>query len=196
MGAPRLNRRKYDKPKNMWNSQRIASDHALMREYGLNNMKEIWKVQTELSRIRRNVRLLLSQEQKSVESDIINRLVKLGVLQPGANLDALLDIDDRRFLERRLQSIVFRKGLAKSMRQSRQLITHGFIAINGKRVTIPGYLVGVNEEAGIQYYKPIDINAGTASASKETGSSPQPVGSDADVPQTSEGEAVKEGSAS
>jgi len=171
MGAPRLNRRKYEKPKDMWNSQRIASDRALIREYGLSNMKEVWKVQTELGKIRRNVRSLLSQKQQSTEGAIINRLVKLGILQPGANIDSLLDLDDRKFLERRLQSIVFRKGLAKSMLQARQLVTHGFIAINGKKVTIPGYMVSINEEAGVGYYKNININAGSSAAEHQVSDS-------------------------
>lgn len=159
MGAPRLNRRKHERPGNMWDSQRIASDNALMNEYGLRSMKEIWKVQTEVSKLRKNVRSLLSAKQSGVESDIISRLIKTGVVQSGSGIDALLDLNERKLLDRRLESIVFRKGLAKSMLQARQLITHGFISVNGKRVRVPGYIVKVDEEMGISYYKPISIEA-------------------------------------
>ena len=60
-------------------------------------------------------------------------------------------------LERRLQTIVFRKGLAKTVKQARQLTVHGFIAVDGRKINRPGYIVDVKEEAGISYYKPIDI---------------------------------------
>ena len=76
-----------------------------------------------------------------------------------AALDNLLDLNENAFLSRRLQTVVFRKGLAKSALQARQLITHGFISINGKKVNRPGYLVTVEEEKHIGYYRPIDIGA-------------------------------------
>lgn len=160
MGAPRRNRRKYDKPKNMWNIQRITSDRALINEYGLKNMKELWKVQTEISRIRGNVRGLLSGSaggSAHSDRDLISRLAKLGIAQNDATLDSLLDIKEIAFLERRLQSLVFRKGLARSIKQARQIISHGFISIEGVRVNRPGYLVKAEEEKHIGYYKPIDI---------------------------------------
>jgi small subunit ribosomal protein S4 len=159
MGAPRRNRKKYSKPKNMWNLQRITSDRSLINEYGLRNMKELWKVQTEISRIRGNVRGLLSGASSSshIERDIIGRLSRLGVTQSDATLDSLLDIKENAILERRLQTLVFRKGLANSMKQSRQIIAHGFISINGVRVNRPSYLVKADEEKHIGYYKPIDI---------------------------------------
>ncbi|MEM3827260.1 MAG: S4 domain-containing protein, partial [Candidatus Micrarchaeaceae archaeon] len=50
----------------------------------------------------------------------------------------------------------------------RQLVTHGYIAINGRKVTIPGYMVSTGEEAGVGYYKNIDINAGTTAAERAT----------------------------
>ncbi|MGB9176739.1 MAG: 30S ribosomal protein S4, partial [Methanoregula sp.] len=55
-------------------------------------------------------------------------------------------------LERRLQSVVYRRGLARSPKQARQLITHGHIAIHGRRVNIPGYHVTRMDEGQIAYY--------------------------------------------
>ncbi len=185
MGAPRLNRRKHERPKNMWDTQRIASDNALIKEYGLKSMNEVWKVQTEISKMRRNVRMLLSEKQSKVESDIVNRLVKSGVVQPGSGIDALLDLDDRKLLERRLESVVFRRGLAKSMLQARQLITHGFIAVNGKRVRIPGYIVRIDEEPGIAYYKPIDLEAGP---NADSAAQPAAIQEDAQAPSEGAGQ--------
>ncbi|MCL4383048.1 MAG: 30S ribosomal protein S4 [Candidatus Marsarchaeota archaeon] len=160
MGSIKRNRKKYETPKNLFNTERIKQDRAIIKEFGLKNMKELWQAQSKISKIRRNVRTLLSgeSEKTGIEKDIINRLIKLGIVNEGVILDDLLDLNEKEFLERRLESIVFRKGLAKSMKQARQIIVHGFIAINSKKIDKPGYMVNKNEEQGIAYYKKIDIN--------------------------------------
>ncbi len=123
-------------------------------------MKELWQVQSKISNIRRNIRALLSGKsgESMTEKNIINKLSRLGVVKEGVVLDDLLDLNERQFLERRLESVVFRKGLAKSMKQARQLIVHGFISINNKKVDKPGYIVDVKDELNIAYHKKIDIN--------------------------------------
>lgn len=50
-----------------------------------------------------------------------------------------------QLLERRLDNIVFRLGLADSRPQARQYVSHGHIQVNGKRLNIPSYQVGVGE---------------------------------------------------
>jgi small subunit ribosomal protein S4 len=158
MGAPRRFRKKYEKPTMMWDRQRIQEEHSLVEKYGLRNLRELWKASTELRRIRRNVKELFSgraSEEKGKQ--IIGRLAKYGIIKPDATLDDLLVLTPDAFLERRLQTVVFKKGLAKTIKQARQLITHGFIAINGKKVTVPGYMVKPEEEKGISYYKPFNI---------------------------------------
>ena len=160
MGAPGRNRRQYDKPKDMWNLQRINADNELKEEFGLKNMKELWKVQSEISRIRSNVRTLLSgssEQNTKVQENILTRLSKYGIANKTSSLDNLLDLKENAFLSRRLQSLVFKRGMAKTIKQARQLIVHGYISIGGKRVNRPGYLVSVDEESKIGYYKPIDL---------------------------------------
>lgn len=159
MGAPKRNRRKFEKPKDIWNLQRISADNAIIKEFGLKNMSELWKVQTELSRVRRNARELLTGGEGAAEKEqaIIGRLSKYGIIQRGSTLSNLLDLKESSFLERRLQTVVFRKGLARSMKQARQLIVHGYIAVSGKRINRPGILVATDQEGSIGYYKPIDI---------------------------------------
>ncbi|MGC8572170.1 MAG: 30S ribosomal protein S4 [Candidatus Micrarchaeia archaeon] len=161
MGAPRRNRKKYEKPKNMWDLERIKEDNSLKDKYGLKNMRELWMIQTEVSKLRNTVRKLLSgSEPKSdkIKADIITKLSKYGIVSGDATLDTLLDLKVDSFLDRRLQTIVFKKGLAKTIKQARQLIVHGYIAIDGKRVTIPSYRVPLSEEQLISYYKPINLN--------------------------------------
>jgi len=57
------------------------------------------------------------------------------------NLDDVLKLNVRDILSRRLQTVVYRKGLARSIKQARQLIVHGHIKIKGRRVTFPSFLV-------------------------------------------------------
>ncbi|HDD67213.1 MAG TPA: 30S ribosomal protein S4, partial [Candidatus Thorarchaeota archaeon] len=61
-------------------------------------------------------------------------------------------------LERRLQTIVFRKGLACSMYHARQLVTHGHIALDGARVTTPSRIITVEEEPRIGYSPKSPLN--------------------------------------
>jgi len=51
-----------------------------------------------------------------------------------------------QYLERRLDNIVYRAGFAQSRRAARQLISHGHVNVNGKRVTIPSYVLKINDE--------------------------------------------------
>ena len=53
-------------------------------------------------------------------------------------------------LERRLDSVVLRMGLGISRRQARQLVRHGHISVNGRKVNIPSYQVAVGEEVAIR----------------------------------------------
>ena len=52
-------------------------------------------------------------------------------------------------LERRLDNVVFRLGLANTRRQARQIVTHGHITVNGKRVDIPSALVKIGDEIAV-----------------------------------------------
>jgi small subunit ribosomal protein S4 len=53
-------------------------------------------------------------------------------------------------LERRLDSVVLRMGFGISRRQARQLVRHGHVAVNGRKVDIPSYQVAVGEEISIR----------------------------------------------
>jgi small subunit ribosomal protein S4 len=60
---------------------------------------------------------------------------------PNVPLDRILSLDVRAVLERRLQTMVYRVGLAKSIHHARQLIVHGHVLVAGRRMTSPGFLV-------------------------------------------------------
>jgi small subunit ribosomal protein S4 len=157
MGDPKKIRKKYQPTKMMWNTQRIELEHGIKRKYGLKNLRELWKATTEISKIRRNVREALAGRSKQGEK-IIARLARYDIVKSNATLDDLLVVNPEAILDRRLQSIVYKKGFAKSPGQARQLITHGFVSIRGKRVSAPGYLVTREEEPGIGMYRPFNLN--------------------------------------
>jgi small subunit ribosomal protein S4 len=53
-------------------------------------------------------------------------------------------------LERRLDNVVYRLGFAVARRQARQLVRHGHVTVNGRKVNIPSFQVNVGEEIGIR----------------------------------------------
>jgi small subunit ribosomal protein S4 len=160
MGYPGKNHKQYQTPKRPFEKTRIQEETKLVIEYGLRNKREVWKAQEYLRRYRRAARDLLSlmsagtSEEVFIEkkSILINHMQRVGLLGPDADIDNVLSLKVPAQLERRLQTVVYRQGLARSPKQARQFITHGHIAINGKRVTIPGYRVNRTEETQISYY--------------------------------------------
>lgn len=154
MGDPRKRKKKYETPTHPWQKDRIDDERELKRKYGLKNKKEIWKAQSMLRNIRGQARTLLglSTEQSRKETDdLMLRLRKLSILKEDADLDHVLGLSIHDVLARRLQSVVVRKGLAVNANQARQMIVHGHITINGRRVTAPSYLVTSEEEEFIAY---------------------------------------------
>ncbi len=163
MGDPRRLRNKFERPKKLWDVDRIKHDKALKIEYGLKSMSELWRLTAELKKYRREARRLLSlaeEERRADAQKILQKLARLGIMKEGSVIDDVLSLEVRAILERRLQTVVMRKGLARTMPQARQLITHGFIGIGGRSITRPGYVVSLEEEAAISYTRPIDITVG------------------------------------
>ena len=68
-------------------------------------------------------------------------------------------------IERRLDNVVFRMGIAVSRAQARQMICHGHVTVNGKKVDIPSYLVSEGEEIAI---KPEKLEKAYVAAIKDT----------------------------
>lgn len=93
-------------------------------------------------------------EYQKKKDQLTNHLYRYGLVGEGADLGDILALKVEQQLDRRLQTLVQRKGLARSPKQARQFITHGHIAIAGRRVTVPGYRVERAEEAEIAYYGP------------------------------------------
>lgn len=157
---PGKKRKIYDTPKHPWQAARMATEVELVKKYGLRNKKELWRAQSMLRRYRADARRLLAESAEAeltghakTESDqILSRLTRYSILKPDSNIDDILGLETEAILERRLQTQVHRLGFARTMRQARQFITHGHIAIDGKKVTVPSKMVSIEEEMKIDYY--------------------------------------------
>jgi small subunit ribosomal protein S4 len=154
MGDPKKQRKKYDTPRFRWRKDILQEELKLLGQYGLRNKHELWRHKTMLSDTRGIARSLIGkppEERGKMENELLARLKKLGVLNETAVLDNVLDLSIEDMLERRLQTLVFRKGLARTIFQSRQLITHGHVTIGNRRVSVPSYIVSKEEEEKVLY---------------------------------------------
>lgn len=161
MGDPKKQRKKYETPLHPWRRDQLDIELRLIGEYGLRNKRELWKYKTMLSRIRSIARSLLAksvEEREKIEKQYLKKLSNLGLVPENPTLDDVLDMDIKNLLERRLQTIVYRMGLARSIYEARQLITHGHIAVGDKVVRVPSYLVKKIEEQSIKYAPKSPLN--------------------------------------
>ena len=76
----------------------------------------------------------------------MKKFQKLGFLGPDAVVGDVLGLSIVNVMERRLQTLVFKKGFARSMKQARQFITHRHVCIGTQKLTVPSYIVSSAEE--------------------------------------------------
>ena len=154
MGDPRKRRKKYSKPAHPWMKGRIEEEGELQKTYGFKNKRELWKFSTLLkSFFERAKRYARESSDQSVieQKQLVEKLKSYNLIPADATLDQILGIQLSDLLERRLQTLVYKKGLANSMSQARQFIVHGHINIGSKKITSPSYLVTLKEEAELSF---------------------------------------------
>ncbi len=174
MGRPKFPRKKYDTPLHPWKEERIKTERELLKKYGLKNHRELWKAKTRLKRYRQQSRDLLARvggadaQTKKETDQLLLHLTRLSILPQGSSLDDVLSLETESLLSRRLQTLVYLKGLANTPHQARQLITHGHIAVNDRKVTVPGYIVRKDEESKISYTTKSVLNESSHPARPKT----------------------------
>jgi len=154
MGDPKKLRKKYEPPRHPWQGSRINAEKILTKEYGLKNKKEIWKAQSLLrnfAKQAKNLATIKTLHDEKLKRELLAKLNKLNLLKENSQLEDVLSLNLRSILDRRLQTILVKKNLARSAKQSRQFIVHGHIMINGQKINVPGYLVGRDEENLIEF---------------------------------------------
>jgi small subunit ribosomal protein S4 len=187
MGHPKFARPRYDTPAHPWKKGRIEEEHALKEQFGLKQvggMKEIWKAKSKLRRWRQNAMKLIGRADTTQghfsreKDDLVESLYRRGLLGDGASLDDILQISVEHVLSRRLQSQVYYRGLAASMRQARQLVVHGHIALGDQKMNVPGYIITRDDEHSLTYHStsplldgnhPIRVEIETIRATAEYG---------------------------
>jgi small subunit ribosomal protein S4 len=156
MGDPKKRRRKYQKPRKAFQKDRILKERETKETFGLKNKREFYIAESWIRGKRTNARQLLAlslDERLRREKELLDSLKRQGILRDNPTLDDVLMLTPEAFLERRLQTIVWRKGLANTAKQARQFIVHGHIEIEGRKVDRPSYLVRTEEEGNIKYHK-------------------------------------------
>ncbi|ANZ76340.1 BA75_03965T0 [Komagataella pastoris] len=166
--APRTYSKTYSVPKTPYDSARFDQELKLAGEYGLKNKKEIYRIGFQLSKIRRAARDLLTRDEKDPKrlfegNALIRRLVRTGILsEEKRKLDYVLALKVEDFLERRLQTQVFKLGLAKSIHHARVLISQRHIAVGKQIVTIPSFMVRLESQKHIDFASTSPYGGGRA----------------------------------
>ena len=154
MGDPRRLRNKYNTPAKPWHKPTIEFEAQIKKDFGLKNKREIYLANTFLKKYKDIAKRLIATKTAQAEIErkqVLQKLETLGLLTAGSKLDNILNLELKDILERRLQTKVYRLGLARSIDQSRQFITHRHITIAGEQVTAPSYLLTVEEESQLGF---------------------------------------------
>ena len=109
-------------------------------DHGQNNRRNISEYGQQL-REKQKLRMMYGLTERQF-SNLFKRAGKINEGKHGVNFMILL--------ERRLDNVVYRLGLATTRRQARQLVNHGHITVDGKRVDIPSYEVEVGQVVSVR----------------------------------------------
>jgi small subunit ribosomal protein S4 len=137
----------YSRPKKPYDKARIDEEKDIVKRFGLKNKREIWKADSAIRRIRGLAKNLITAEPEE-QNKLIEKLQKMG-FKVEKIADALA-LTKENWLERRLQTVVFRKGIIKTAKGARQMITHRHIKVNKRIVNVPSYMVNVDEEDKVE----------------------------------------------
>ncbi|MDP3966100.1 MAG: 30S ribosomal protein S4 [archaeon] len=148
--------KKYSRPKRPFDKARIEEEAVIKKKYGLKNKKEIWKADAKVRVMRQKAKKLIKanpEEQKT----LFLRLQKMGLKV--SSISDVLGLDKTDYLERRLQTVVFKKKISPTIKTSRQMITHKKVIVNGGVVDSPSYIVPVELENKIEIKKKVKSEA-------------------------------------
>ena len=135
----------------------MDSEMKIVGEYGLRNKRELWRIQLVLSKLRKTARELLTLPEDDPKrifdaNALMRRMYRFGFLEESqTKLDYVLALTAQDVLERRLQTLVFKLGLAKSIHHARILIKQRHIRVGKQIVNVPSFLVRVDSQKHIDF---------------------------------------------
>jgi small subunit ribosomal protein S4 len=142
-------KRKYSGPKHPWKAARIKEEHELAEQYGLRRMHEIWKVRAVLrnwQRLAKEIATFTGEKREAEQNILLKKIQKYEILSADADLDDVLSLTLKSLLDRRLATVVNKKGMTLTPKQARQFIVHGKVLVNGEKLNSPSYLVQAGDE--------------------------------------------------
>ena len=140
-------RKNFRRPRKLYDSLRIEQENQIKNKYGLKNKKEIWRAEARIKSMREKAKKLVraSEEEKQ---KLFKKLKSIGLKVN--SLAEVLSLDKKDYLERRLQTILFRKKCVTTIKSARQLITHKKVLVGGKIINTPSYIVPIDLEDKIK----------------------------------------------
>jgi small subunit ribosomal protein S4 len=173
MGHPKKQRKNYQRPFRPYDKERLGREKSVMKEFGLKRKKEIWKAEDTLRTYRQRARELQASHDEEKEKILLEKLNKLGLRC--STLEDVLGLGLDSMLSRRLQSIIYKRGMASTPNQARQLITHGHIYMASRKMKFPGHIIPLELENKIELDPSIkgrmiaEINAPVKEISEDKG---------------------------
>uniref|UniRef100_A0A6U0C606 Uncharacterized protein n=1 Tax=Ostreococcus mediterraneus TaxID=1486918 RepID=A0A6U0C606_9CHLO len=147
----------FKKPRRPFEKERLDAELKIVGEFGLRNKRELWRVQFALNKLRNAARVLLTLDEKDPKrifegEAILRRMKNYGLLdETQQGLDYVLALNAEQFLERRLQTLVFKLGLAKSVHHARVLIRQRHIRVGKQIVNVPSFMVRTDSQKHIDF---------------------------------------------
>lgn len=143
---PKRKLKKYSRPKKLYDAALIKEEQNLIKKYGLKTRREIWKANFAIGRIRNIAKSLITAKEED-KNKFLEKQLQKGF--PAESIADILGLNKEDWLKRRLQSIVVKKGLAKTHNQARQFIAHKHVTLNGKIIDAPSHFTTLEEEQNI-----------------------------------------------
>merc|ERR1711959_637378 len=144
-------------PRHAYDKERLDAELKMIGTYGLKNKREIWRCTLILSKVRAVARNLLTMDEKDNRrifegQALMRRMIRYGILdEDKQRLDFVLALKVEDFLERRLQTLVYKRGLAKSIHHARVLIKQKHIRVGHQIVDVPSFMVRVESQPHIEF---------------------------------------------